>query len=195
MHPLAIWKILALISGLLVGVCYGVPDNDFNAVDGPNVRVMRHEDGARTFFTRTPDNRTLTKKKFSANGHLQMLTIYRMDANANPIGCKIFDSHNALLFKVSYGYRKTDGQLVEERMFDARVSRKDPKTGKETPIQIVRYVFDAQGNRSAPIVYNLLPGKTFEEVFGVKSSALETNPFQETAPGGTANPNARPNRR
>jgi len=191
MHPLAIWKILALISGLLVGVCYGVPDNDFNAVDGPNVRVMRHEDGARTFFTRTPDNRTLTKKKFSANGRLQMITIYRMDANANPIGCKIFDSRNSLLFKVSYGYRITDGQLVEERMFDARVSRKDPKTGKEMPIQIVRYVFDAQGNRSAPIVYNLLPGKTFEEVFGVKSSALETNPFKDNAPGG----NARPNRR
>lgn len=192
MHPLAIWKILALISGLLVAVCQAAPDDDFNAVDGPNVRVMRHEDGARTYFTRTPDNRTLVKKKFSPNGRLQMLTVYRMDANSNPIGCKIFDGQNKLLFKVSYGYRKTDGQLVEERMFDARLFRKDPKTGKETPVQIVRYVFDAQGNRSAPIVYNLLPGKTFEEVFGVKSSALETNPFHEGAPEGNGNPNARP---
>lgn len=194
MNPLAIWKILALASGLLTAICCGAgePDKDFNSVDGPNVRVMRHEDGARTMFTRTPDNRTLTKKKFSANGVLTMLTIYRMDANGNPIGCKIFDGHNSLLFKVSYGYRKSDGQLVEERMFDARVTRKDPNTGKEMPVQRIRYVYDAEGNRSAPIVYNLLPGKTFEQVFGVKSSALETNPFRENVPGGPANPNARP---
>jgi hypothetical protein len=173
---------------LLVAVCCGAgePDKDFNAVEGPNVRIMRHEDGARTLFTRTPDNRTLVKKKFTANGRLQMLTIYRMDANANPIGCKIFDSTNTLLFKVSYGYRKSDGQLVEERMFDARVARKDPNTGKEIPVQRVCYVYDTKGNRSAPIVYNLLPGKTFEQVFGVKSSALETNPFQDKAPGGDA---------
>ena len=97
-------------------------------MDGPNVRVMRHEDGSRTMFTRTPDNRTLTKKKFSANGVLTMLTVYRMDTNGNPIGCKIFDGQNQLLYKVSYGYRKADGQLVEERMFDARVTRRDKDT-------------------------------------------------------------------
>ena len=197
MNPLAIWKIIAFISALLAAVTCGanVPDSDFNAVDGPNVRVMRHEDGARTMFTRSPDNRTLSKKKFSANGVLQMFTIYTMDANGNPIGCKIYDGLKSLLFKVSYGYRKSDGQLVEERMFDAQVVRKDPNTGKEMPIQRVRYVYDARGNRSAPIIYNLLPGKTFEQAFGVKSSALETNPFNENAPGtsgGTANPNARP---
>jgi hypothetical protein len=182
MNPLATWKILALVSAFLSAVCLGAPDSDFNSVDGPNVRVMRHGDGARTLFTRTPDNRTLTKKKFSANGVLTMLTVYRMDANANPIGCKIYDGHRSLLFKVSYGYRKSDGQLVEERMFDARVKRTDPDTGKEMPIQRIRYVYDAQGNRSAPMVYNLLPGKTFEQVFGVKSSALETNPFRNSEP-------------
>ena len=48
-----------------------------------------------------------------------MLTIYPMDSNGNPIGCKISDGQNSLLFKVA-GYRKSDGQLVEERMFDAR---------------------------------------------------------------------------
>jgi hypothetical protein len=75
-------------------------------------------------------------------------------------------------------------------MFDARVVRRDPNTGKEMPVQKIRYVYDAQGNRSAPIIYNLLPGKTFEEVFGVKSSALETNPFKEKA--APTNPKARP---
>ncbi len=194
MNPLATWKIIALISAWLAAVSCGaeVPDPDFNAVDGPNVRVMRHDDGAQTMFTRSPNNRTLAKKKFSANGVLQMLTIYTMDTNGNPIGCKIYDGNKSLLFKVSYGYRKSDGQLVEERMFDARVVRKDPNTGLEMPIQRVRYVYDARGNRSAPIVYNLLPGKTFEQAFGMKSSALETNPFNANAPGNTINPNARP---
>jgi hypothetical protein len=77
-------------------------------------------------------------------------------------------------------------------MFDARTKRLDPNTGVEMPVQRVCYVYDAQGNRSAPIVYNLLPGKTFEEVFGVKSSALDVNPFKEDAGKAPANPNARP---
>ena len=190
MNPLATWKILVAVSGLLSAVCCNAAerDSDLDAVDGPNVRVMRHEDGSRTMFRRTPDNRVLTKKKFSANGVLTMLTIYDMDSNENPLRCRIMDGQNDLLFKVSYGYRKSDGQLVEERMYDARVVRRDPNTGKEMPVQRVCYIYDSQGNRSAPIVYNLLPGKTMEEVFGVKSSALESNPFQGDIPSGTADP-------
>lgn len=191
MSALATWKMLTLAAGLLIAPCLAAqqPVDDMEAVDGPNVRVMRHEDGCRTIFTRTPDNRTLTKRKLSANGGVVMLTVYRMDANQNPLSCKIYDGRKELLFKVSYGYRRSDAQLVEERMFDARQVRKDAN-GKEMPIQRICYVYDAQGNRSAPIVFNLLPGKTFEEVFGVKSSALETNPFKEDA--GSVNPNARP---
>ena len=194
MNPLATCKTLAVILGLVASACGQAkePVKDMDAVEGPNVRVMRHEDGSRTLFTRAPDDRTLTKKKFSANGALTMLTVYRMDANANPIGCKIFDGQNQLLFKVSYGYRKSDGQLVEERMFDARVMRRDKDSGKEMPVQRICYLYDAHGSRSAPIVYNLLPGKTMEQVFGVKSSALETNPFKEGGPATPANPNARP---
>jgi len=191
---LANWKIsnplLAVLSALCL--CLQVQGNELEAVDGPNVRVMRHDDGSRTLFTRTPDNRSLTKKKFNANGVLVMMTNYRMDSNSNPVSCKIYDGANNLLYKVSYGYRKSDGQLVEERMFDARTKRLDPNTGVEMPVQRVCYVYDAQGNRSAPIVYNLLPGKTFEEVFGVKSSALDVNPFIEDAGKAPANPNARP---
>lgn len=191
MNPLATLKTLALVASLLASVCCEAKETstEMESVDGPNVRVMRHEDGSRTLFTRTPDERTLTKKKFSANGVLTMLTIYRMDGNGNPIGCKICDGQSQVLFKVSYGYRKSDGLLVEERMFDARVTRRDKDTGKEMPVQRICYLYDAKGNRSAPIVYNLLPGKTMEQVFGVKSSALETNPFKEGTP---TNPNARP---
>ena len=180
MNAKAIWKTLVLTGMLGAATCaaQGAGSN-FDAVDGPNVRVMRHDDGSRTILTRTPDNKTLYKKKFNGNGTLTMLTVYRMDVNQNPLSCKIFDGRNNCMFKVSYGYRKSDGQLVEERMFDARARRTNPDTGKEMPIQVVKYVYDADGNRSAPIVYNLLPGKTFEQVFGVKSSALETNPFKD----------------
>ncbi len=191
MHRLATWKILALLATLLTGAAFAEKDAGFEDVDGPNVRVIRHADGARTRFTRTPDNRTLTKKKYSPDGKLIMVTIYRMEEHGNPIGCKIYDGLNNLLFKVSYGYHKEKGRLVEERMFDARVKRTDPQTGKEMPVQVVKYVYDADGNRSAPMVFNLLPGKTYEEVFGEKASIYDKNPFHDD-PKDLGNPNSRP---
>lgn len=190
MHPLATWKIVTLLASLLVTVATAAPDAGFDDVDGPNVRVTRHADGARTRFTRTPDNTVLTKKKYSPNGALMMVTIYQMDLHGNPIGCKIYDGSKNLLFKVSYGYRKSDGRLVEERMFDARKKHLDPETGKELPVQRTLYVYDAEGNRSAPMVFNMLPGRSYEELFGEKSSIYQKNPFNDREPG-PANPNAR----
>ncbi len=191
MKPLAIWKICALL--IWLGWLPVQAAGEFDAVDGPNVRVMRHKDGSKTIFTRSPNNQVLTKKTFSAAGRLSLITIYRMDAGGNPISCKIYDGLKTELFKVDYGYRKSDGQLVMERMWDSRVKRINPKNpAEEMPVQVVRYVIDAQGKRSSPIVYNLLPGKTFEEIYGSNTSALETNPFQADKPGKTVNPRAKP---
>ena len=176
MNSLATWKIGAIAAGFVISLpCRA---NEFEGIDGPYVRYMRLEDGSRSVFIRSPDNRTLTKKRFSANGVLTMLTTYKMDANGNPLSCKIRDGQNQELFKVSYGYHKVTGLLVEELMFDSRVKRINKDTGKEMPVQKVAYLYDAEGNRSAPINFNLLPGKTFEQVFGVKSSALDKNPFK-----------------
>lgn len=177
MKPLATLKILLLAALLLPAPCRA---SEFDGVDGPNVRYMKLQDGSRSVFIRSPDNRTLTKKTFSPNGILSMITTYKMDANANPLGCKIRDGQNQELFKVSYGYHRVTGLLVEELMFDSRVKRISKDTGKEMPVQKIVYLYDAQGKRSAPIAYNLLPGKTFEQVFGLKSSALETNPFKDS---------------
>jgi len=148
----------------------------FDAVDGPNVRVMRHDDGSRTVFTRSPDNRTLTKKTYTGNGALFLVTIYRMDAHGNPMNCKIYDGQRTEMFKSRYGYRKSDGLLVEEQMFDSRVKRLDPNSGEEMPVRRFIYTYDALGNRSAPISITLTPGKTAEEVYGAPS-ALDVNPF------------------
>jgi hypothetical protein len=176
MNSLATWNIRALAAGLLFSVsCLA---SEIETVDGPNVRCMKMEDGSRAVFIRSPDSRTLTKKTVSPNGVLTMLTTYRMDTDGNPLGCKIKDGQGQEMFKVSYGYHKVTGLLVEELMFDSRVKRLNPNNGKELPVQRVVYLYDAEGKRSAPIVFNLLPGKTFEQVFGVKASALESNPFK-----------------
>jgi hypothetical protein len=150
----------------------------FDAVDGPNVRVMRHNDGSKTIFTRSPDNRSLTKRTYGPKGVVKMLTIYRMDEHGNPTGCKIYDGNKNELYKFSYGYRKTDGKLAEERMFDSRVKRIDPKTGNEMPVRRFLYYYDALGNRSAPIAITLIPGADPEDFFGAPS-ALDKNPFGE----------------
>ncbi len=179
MNWLATCKISVLAAGLLASLpCHA---DELEAVDGPNVRTMKHEDGSRTLFIRSPDSRVLTKKTF-LNGVVTMITTYLMDAAGNPTGCKIRDGQKQELFKVSYGYNKFNGLLEREVMFDSRVKRINKDTGKEQPVQIIAYIYDAEGKRSAPIVYNLLPGKKMEEVFGVKSSALESNPFKENAP-------------
>lgn len=176
MNSLATWNFLTFIAGLLISAsCFA---SEMETVDGPNVRCMKLEDGSRAVFIRSPDSRTLTKKTYSPNGVLGMLTTYRMDTSGNPLGCKIKDGQNQEMFKVSYGYHKVTGQLVEELMFDSRVKRINPANGKELPVQRIVYLYDAEGKRSAPIVFNLLPGKTFEQVFGVKASALESNPFK-----------------
>ncbi len=172
------WKIL-LILGVTItaGSC---KDDGFAAVDSHNVRVTRHDDGSRTVFTRSPDNRTLTKQTVTANGALYLVTIYRMDAHGNPMNCKIFDGQKTEMFKSRYGYRKGDGLLVEEQMFDSRVKRINPETGDEMPVRRFIYTYDALGNRSAPIAITLIPGQTAEEVYG-SPSALESNPFDEPA--------------
>ena len=149
----------------------------FDAVDGPNVRVTRHDDGSRTVFERSVDQRVLTKKTFTAGGNLFLITIYRMDANGNPMNCKIYDGKKTEMFKSRYGYRKSDGLLVEEQMFDSRVKRTDPNTGNEMPVRRFIYTYDALGNRSAPLSITLTPGQTAEEVYGAPTS-LDVDPFK-----------------
>ncbi|WP_338288202.1 hypothetical protein [Luteolibacter sp. LG18] len=174
---------MALLFGM-AAVCSAV-DKDFNAVDGPNVRVMRHEDGSRTMFERSPDNLTLTTKTFTGGGVLQLLTIYRMDKNTNPLSCKIYDGQRQELFKVNYGYRKSDGQLVAEAMFDSRAKRLNPQTGEEMPVRYITYTYDSNGKRSAPTAITTQKGALADDLYkGKKIDPFvpEDNPFKQAAP-------------
>jgi len=73
------------------------------------------------------------------------MTVYRMDEKGNALGAKIFDGKKEELFKVSYGYRKSDGVLVEERMFDSRNRRISPVDGKELPVWRFIHTWDEKG--------------------------------------------------
>lgn len=178
MNPLTILKAcIAVFLGLALPAL--AVDQDYNATDGPNVRVLRQQDGSKTVFTRSPDNLTLTKKTFSPNATLELITVYRTDANGNPLSCKIFDGQKVEIYKVSYGYRKNDGKLVEERMFDSRVKRRDPATGQEMPVRRMVYTYDADGKRSKPMAITLIPGAKADDVYRKTSPSFEANPFQD----------------
>lgn len=148
---------------------------------GPNVRIKRHQDGSRTVFQRSPDDRTLVKRTFGANGHLKMVSVYRVDARGNPLACKIFDGRKSLLYKVAYGYNKNTGRLEAERMYDARAVRKDPNDpSKEGPIRVMYYNYDAQGNATAPEVYTFNKGLRAEDLYAPKGGTFpHENPFKQ----------------
>lgn len=131
---------------------------------GPNVRVMRHQDGSRTLYRRTPGKKTLVKKNVGTDGKVRTVTQYHMDDYGNPRACKIYDSSNKLLFKVSYAYEISTGRLVAERMLYA--DKVQTKTGQPLVASETRYTYDAQGNRSKPITITFMKGKTAEELFG-----------------------------
>lgn len=186
--------LMMMLSLMVVGGMVTATEENvgFDAIDGPNVRVTHHKDGSRTVFTRSPDHRTLTMRTFAANRNLTMVTVYRMDANGNPLSCKIYDGQRQELYKASYGYHRQTGQLVEERLFDSRVKRIDPLTNREMPVRRFIYTYDAHGNRNHPIAINLLPGRKAEDVFDIAPSALEANPFLDEGGRAPVNPNARP---
>ena len=173
------FKTLLAISLLFAGVAAaGVPGLE---VKGPYASVKRNKDGSYEEFSRPPDERTITKKLKNANGTLLTTTVYRLSPQGNPLTCDIFDGKGNRLFKTRYGYDKRPGSptfslLLEEEMFDARVKRKDPRTGREMPVRKFIYTYDAQGNRNAPMAFTLIPGKYAKDVFG--PSALEFDPFE-----------------
>lgn len=154
------------------------------AMDTQYVRVMRNQDGSTAIFRRTPSNEVLEKRTFSAGSILTMLTVYRMDRRGNPLGCKIYDGLKQELFKARYGYDKDTGRLVEEQLFDARVKRLDPTGQFEMPVRRFIYTYDANGKQNKPISIVLRPGKTAEEMYA-RPSALESNPFDTSAPEAT----------
>ena len=88
----------------------------------PDIRTELKSNGIYTLWTRktTESGSQLNQYQFSEGGDVALKTVYRVNQNGSPLSSKIFDEKSNELFKISYGYRKSDGMLVEERIFDSR---------------------------------------------------------------------------
>jgi len=107
-------------------------------------------DGTRVVWLQRADSLTLNKYSFDSDGALAFIVIYRIDPHGNPLNCRIYDKYQTELFKGSYGYRKSNGELVEERFFDSRTKHLSP-SGDEIPVR--RIIFsDVRGKAFEPVV-------------------------------------------
>lgn len=131
------------------------------------------DDGVRILWIRTAGGRLLNQYKFDSDGALALRAIYRIDASGSPLTCKIIDGQKTEIFKVSYGYRKSDGMLVEERIFDSRLKRLDEQ-GRELPVRRILHVRDTDSGESKRELIELVSldfPQEFESGF--------SNPFQK----------------
>ncbi|BDS08257.1 hypothetical protein NT6N_32970 [Oceaniferula spumae] len=176
--------------------------------EAQNVRIMRNEDGSFTEFRKSADDRVIERRTYGdrngGNGDrvLRMTIIYRKDKHGKLRSGKIHDGTGKVLYRVVYGYHKTNGKLVAEDMFDARMKRgetiTDPKTNqavfKEKPVRCLRHRYDAQGRQLKPIVVCAPAGLMAEKLFGkYGSSHYGSDPWNKENSGGTTvNPNSKP---
>lgn len=107
----------------------------------PNIITELMDDGTRILWIRDTSGRTLNQYNFASDGTLSLRAIYRIDASGSPLTCNIIDGQKTELFKVRYGYRKSDGMLVEEQIFDSRLKRLDGE-GRELPVRRIFHVVD-----------------------------------------------------
>lgn len=165
-----------------------------------HVRLMKNADGSTTQFKRDLTNTTLEKSTFveKQNGEkiIRTRTTYVRDKQGRLRSGVIEDGQRIKLYKLRYGYDSRTGRLIAENMYDARtVRRNDPRDPKkETPVRALRYSYDAQGQRSKPIVYVGVTGRTAEELKKwLKANKFEKGTLPDVDPFApkTANPNAR----
>lgn len=165
-----------------------------------HVRLMKNSDGSTTQFKRDINNTTLEKSTYveKENGEkiIRTRTTYVRDKQGRLRSGIIEDGQRIKLYKLRYGYEPRTGRLIAENMYDAKVIRRnDPNNPKkETPVRALRYSYDAQGQRSKPVVYVGVKGKTAEELKEwLKKNKFEKGTLPDVDPFApkTINPNAR----
>lgn len=116
---------------------------------GDMVRVMRHPDGSRSVYQRQTGMRGMRCSTYTPNGHLGVVSDYTEGKYGQLVGCIIYaKDKKSVLYKVYYGYDQR-ARLVEERMYT--------HPGKKL-VQRVIYRYDANGNRSKPLIISLNTG-------------------------------------
>lgn len=158
--PLLLIVPLAMTSGALAA-----GQDDFN-VQTSSSRLVKHEDGSRSYFEKTNEGKGMKKTTYNTHNVLVSVTLYTRGKYNQLLSCLIFDGQKNELFYVSYGYNQ-NAELVEERMFDSKTK------------ELVRrflYRYDAMGNRSKPVCITLVKDNKNVEKYG-KETAPEKDPF------------------
>ncbi len=183
----------ALLTSVVTSNGQGKSVTDANS----HVRLMKNVDGSTTQFKRDINNTTLEKSTYveKENGEkiIRTKTTYVRDKQGRLRSGIIEDGQRIKLYKLRYGYDPKTGRLIAENMFDAKqVRRNDPRNPKlETPVRALRYSYDAQGQRSKPIVYSGMTGKTaIEFKKWLKVNKFDKTTLPEIDPFKTINPNA-----
>ncbi len=152
------------------------PDTAPQINDAPkdsDIITELRDDGTRILWIRAKDGFILTQYKFDSSGALTQSISYRIDPSGSPRTCKVFDAQKTELFKVSYGYRKSDGMLVEERVIDSRIKRLNDD-GSEKPVRRILHVLDSENGESKREMIKLVEIDLPQELEGGFR-----NPFQQ----------------
>ena len=82
-------------------------------------RMVKHEDGSRSYFEKTGDGKGMKKTTYNIRNVLVSVTLYKRGPFGELRSCLIFDGQKNELFFVRYGY-DGNANLREEQMFDSR---------------------------------------------------------------------------
>lgn len=136
---------MAIFAGAAVMPLAHAQSPDVSHEDRDVVRVMRHPDGSRSVYKRQANWRGMRCATYSASGKLAAINDYQEGKYGQLVGCTIYDSQRQPIYKVSYGYDR-QARLVEERMYSVI---------SEKLVQRVIYRYDANGERTKPLIVSL----------------------------------------
>jgi hypothetical protein len=107
-----------------------------------NIRTELAADGTHSFWIRSEDGSRIDQYLFNSSSGLIGRKSFRLHPDGNPVKCKIYDDTKTEIYKIRYGYRTSDGMLVEEQVFDSQINRVDKNTGGELPLRRVIYTHE-----------------------------------------------------
>ncbi len=127
------------------------------------VRVTRHPDGAQAIYKRQAGQPGMLCMTYSASGKLAAINEYIEGKYGQLVGCVIYNGKRDVIYKVSYGYDQ-NARLIEERMF-AHPSGE--------LVQRVIYKYDAEGNRSKPVIISLNRNQNAQQISPTMHSEVQ----------------------
>ena len=122
----------------------------------PNIRANLEDDGSRILWIRSEDRLRVVRFEISSSGNISGKREYRIDRKGNPMRCRIFDNTNTEVFKSRYGYRRTDGLLVEEQIFDSKNKHLDREQEEEVPVRRIVYSGELGATDPNPTIIELV---------------------------------------